>query len=98
LRCVFLLIRISIVAILAFIPVDIPGSQVKPLEFPHGPSLPPGGWDGIVIVAFITFIFVILTASWNPKMKFVTHAIVVYLDFWVSASNLRTLKRHFGGR
>jgi len=100
LRCFFLLIRIRIriVAILALIPVDITGSQVKPLEFSRGPSSPAGGADGIVLVAFVTFIFVIPAAPWHPEMKFVIRAIVVYRDVWVSASDLRLLKRHFGGQ
>jgi hypothetical protein len=54
LRCFFLLIRIRIIAILALIPVDITGSQVKPLEFSCGLSSPAGGGDGI---AFVTVIF-----------------------------------------
>ena len=97
-RCFFLLIRIRIIAILALIPVDITGSQVKPLEFRRGPSSTAGGGDGIAIIAFITFIFVIPAAPWHPEMKFVTRSIVVYQDVWVSTSNLRLLKRHFRGQ
>jgi hypothetical protein len=98
-RCLFLLIRIRIrvVAILALISVDITGSQVKPLEFHHGPSSPAGGGDGIATVAFITFIFLIPAALLHPKMKFIIFANVVYQDVWVSASDLRLLIRHFGG-
>ena len=49
-------------------------------------------------VAFITFISVIRTVPWDPEMKFVIRAIVVNWDVWVSASDLRLLKRHFGGQ
>jgi len=106
LQCFFLLIRIGIVTILTLIPVtilvlipiDIAGSEVKPLEFHCGPLSPAGGGDGIAIVAFITFIFVIPTAPWHHEIKFVICAIVVYRDVWVSASDLRLLKRHFGGQ
>ena len=51
-----------------------------------------------MIVAFITFIFSLPVAPWHPEMKFVIHAIVVYRDVWVSASNLRLLKPHFEGQ
>jgi len=79
-------------------PFDIAGSQGKPLKFSHGPSSPAGGGDGISLVAFITFIFVIPAAPWHPEMQFVICAIVVYRDVWVSASDLRLLKRYFGGQ
>ena len=98
LQCFFLLIYIRFVPIIAVIPVDIAGSQVKLLEFSRSPSLPDGGWDGIPLVAFITFIFIIPSALWHPEMQFVIHAIVVYRDVWVSASDLRLLKCHFRGQ
>jgi len=79
------------------IPVDITGSQVKPVEFRRGPSSPAGGKDGIAIVPLITFLIVIPAAPWHPEMKFVIRAIDVYRDVWVSASDVRLLKRHFGG-
>jgi hypothetical protein len=90
--------RIRIVTILALIPVVITASQVKPLEVRRGLSSPACGVDGIAIVAFITFIFIIPTAPRHPEMKFVICAIVVYLDVWVSASDLRLHKRHIGGQ
>jgi hypothetical protein len=77
LRCFILLIRIRIIAILAVIPVDIAGSQVKPLQLSSGLSRPAAGGDGI---AFVTFIFEILAAPWHPKMQLVIRAIVVYRD------------------
>jgi len=36
--CLFLLIRILVIPIFAFIPVDIAGYQVKPIEFTSGQS------------------------------------------------------------
>ena len=98
LRCFFLRLRIRIIALLALIPVDIAGSQVKPLSFSYGPSSTAGGGHGITHVAFITFIIIITAAPWRPEMKFIIHAIVVYRNVWVSASDLRLLKRHFGGQ
>jgi hypothetical protein len=92
----FLLIRIHIVAILGPILVDITGAQAKPLELSCGPLSPAGGWDGIVLVAFVTFIFVILAAPWHPELKGPLHAIVVQQDVWVSASDLWMLKRLIG--
>jgi hypothetical protein len=90
--------RMRIVASLTLIPVDITGSQVKPFEFSCGQSSPAGGADGIMLVTFVTFIFVILAAPWHPEMQIVICAIVVYRYFSVSASDLRILKRHFGGQ
>jgi hypothetical protein len=57
------------------------GAQVKLHQFRRRPSLPAGSGDSITIVAFITFIFVVPSTPWHPKMKFVIHAIVVYQDF-----------------
>ena len=95
LRCFFLLICIRIIAILAPIPVDITGSQIKPLELSRGPSSPAGGGNGIT---FITCIFEMPAATWHPEMQFVMRVIVVYRDVVVSASDLRFLKRHFWGQ
>jgi hypothetical protein len=95
LRCFFLLLLIHIIGILALIPVDITGSQVEPLEFSQSPSSPAGGGNSI---GFVTVIFGITTAPWHPEIYFVIHAIVVYRDVWVSDSDLRFLKRHFGGQ
>jgi len=96
LQWVFHRILIRIVAIVTLLPVDITGSQVKPLEFNCGPSLPAGGGDAISLVNFITVVVVIVVAPWHPKMRFVIHTFVVYRDIWVSASNLRLHKRHLG--
>jgi hypothetical protein len=52
--------------------------------------------DGIIRVAFITFIFEIPAASWHPKMRFIICVIIVYQDSWVSGSDLRLLNRRFG--
>jgi hypothetical protein len=95
LRYFFLLIRIRIIAILALIPVDVTDSQVEPLKFSHSPASPAGGGDSI---AFVTFIFEMPTAPWHPEVQFVIRAIVVCQDVWLSASNVRFLKRHFGGQ
>jgi len=97
-RCFFLLSRIHIVTIVTLIAVHITPSQVKPLELSWGPSWPAGGGDGSAPVDFITFIVVILAAPWYPEMQFIIRRIVVYQDVWVSASNLRFLKRHLGGQ
>jgi hypothetical protein len=53
--------------------------------------------NGITLVDFVTFIFVILAAPWHPDMQFVICSIVRYWDIWVSASDFRLLKRHFRG-
>jgi len=42
--------------------------------------LPAGGGDGIVVVAFDTFIIRISAALWHHDMQFVIGAIVVYRD------------------
>jgi hypothetical protein len=65
LQCFFLLIHIRNIAILALIPIDITGSQVKPLEFSRGPSSPAGGGNAI---AFVTFILDIHAAPCISKM------------------------------
>ena len=98
--CLFAPIRIQIyiVAILAVIPIDISVSEIKPLEFSRGLPSPAGGGDGIALIFSFTFIFVIATAPWLPEMQFVIQAIVVYREVWVSASDPRLLKRHFGGQ
>jgi len=100
LRCFFRLICIciSIIAVLAIIPVDITCSQVKPLEFSHRGLSVAGGVDGIALIASLTILFEIPGASCNPEMQFVIRAIVVYPDVWVSPSDLTRLKRHFGRR
>jgi hypothetical protein len=67
---------------------------VKPLEFSCGPSLPAGGRDGIVLVAFVTSILTIPAAPWHPRMVIVICAIVVDRDVWVSASDPWFLKCH----
>jgi hypothetical protein len=95
LRCVFLLIHICIIAILALIPVYIIGFQVKAPEFSHGPLSPAGGGDGIT---FVTFLVGIPAADWDPEMKSIIFVIIVYRDVSVSASDLRFLKRHFRGQ
>jgi hypothetical protein len=97
-RCFFLLIRNHIVAILTIIPIGITGSEVKPVQFSRGPSSPAGNGDEIAHVAFITFTVIITPAPWHPEMKFVIHAIVVYWDVSVSASDLRLLKHHLRGQ
>jgi hypothetical protein len=71
----FHLIRID--ASFALIPFNITGSQVKLLEFGHGPPSTPGGGDGLAPVAFVTFIFVIPTVHWRAEMPFVMRGIVV---------------------
>ena len=98
LQCLLLLSRSLIIAILALIPVDINCSQVKLLEFSYSPLSPADSGDGVTLIAFITFIFEIPTSPWHPKMQLVIRAIVVYRDVWVSASDSRFLKRHFGGQ
>jgi len=100
LRCLFHLIRICIciIAILSLIPVNIAGSQVKPVEFSRRPSSLAGGGDGIALVTFATIIFIIPAAPWHHEMPFIIHAIVGYWDVSVSASDLRLLKRHVGGQ
>ena len=98
LRCFFLLTNIRFVSILALIPLDITGSQVNPLEFSRSLLLPPGGGEGIVLVTFDTLTILIPASPWHPKMQFVICTIVVYRDVWVSACDVRLLKRHFGGQ
>jgi len=93
-----LVICISIIAILTLIPVDISGLQAKPLECSCGPSSLAGSGDDNLRIAFINIIFVIPAAPWYPEMLFLISAIVVYGDVWVSASNLRLLRHHFGGQ
>jgi len=63
----------------------------------RGPSSPAGGGDGIALVDFVTFDFVIPATPLLPEMEFVIRAIVVYRDVWVSASDLRLLMRYFRG-
>jgi hypothetical protein len=96
LRCFFVIIRI--VAFLALIRIKITCSQVKHLEFSRGRSLLAGGGDDIMLFSFVVFTFVFTTAPWHLEMQFVIHAIVVYQDVWVNASDLTFLKRHFGGQ
>jgi hypothetical protein len=91
-------IHIPIVAILALIPVDITGSQVEALKFSCGPSSQAGGGDGIALVAFVPFIFVIPAAPWHPEMQYVICATAAYQDVWVRASDVWILKRHFGAQ
>jgi len=100
LRCFFPHIRIPIliIAILALIPVEIPGSGVKLVQFGRRPSELAASWDGIALVTFVTFIFVIPSAPWRSEMQFIICASVVYHDGWVSASDLRVLKHHCGGQ
>jgi len=95
LQCLFLHICFHIIASLDLIPVDITGSQDPALEFIRGPSSPAGGGDDLT---FITFMLIIAAAPWHADMQFVIRAIVVYRDVWVSASDLRVLKRPFGGQ
>jgi len=94
----FILIRIRIITIHTHIPVNITGSKVKPVQFSRSLTSVADGVDGMKLVIFVTFIFLISTAPWHPKMQFVIHAIVVHWDVWVSASDLRLLKWHFGGQ
>jgi len=98
LRCFFLLICIHILAILALILIDIVSSQVESLEFLRRPLLLTRGGDGIALMAFFSFIYVIRTAPWHPEMQFIINAIVRYRDVCVSASDLGLLKRHFRGQ
>jgi len=63
-----LLIPIHIVPFLALIPFDIAGSQVLPLEFSCTPSSLDGGRDGIALITFVTFIFVLSAAPWHPEI------------------------------
>jgi len=70
------------------------GSPYKPLEFGCGPSSPAGCGDGIALVNCITLIVVILAAPWHPEMQLVVRTFDVYRDIWLSASDLRLLKRH----
>jgi len=74
--CLFLLILIHIVAILILIPVDITRSQVKPLEFSRNPSSPSGIGVRIVLVIFVSCVFLIPAASWHPEMQFVIRALL----------------------
>jgi len=62
------------------------------------PSSPAGVWDGIPLINFFTFIFMILVAPWHPTIQFVFRTHVVYWDISVSASNLKQLMHHFRGR
>jgi len=90
LQCLLLLIPIRIIAIIALIPVDINGSQVKPLKLSRGRSSPAGCGDGIGLVVFIIFIIVIPATPWHHKIKLVLRAIVVcqvvWAELWISAS------------
>jgi hypothetical protein len=54
---------IHIIASIALIPIDMTGSQGKPLEFRCGPASPALGGDGIGLVDFITFIIVVLAVG-----------------------------------
>jgi hypothetical protein len=94
LQCVFLRIRIRIIASVALIPVPISGSKLKPLVFSYGPLSQAGCADPITLVDFSTFIVVILTAPWHPELQFIIRTIVLNWDVWVGASDLRLLKRH----
>jgi len=94
----FLVTYIHIVAIIALIPFDITRSQAKPLDFCCHPQCPAVGGDRFALVDFITILFEILAAPWHPKMQCIIRTIVVYWDIWVSASEHRLLKRHFGGQ
>jgi len=76
LKCFLLLISIPIVTIVALIPVNITGSQMKPLELSHGLSLLAGSGDGSVLIAFVTFSLVLPAAPWHPNMQFVIRGIV----------------------
>jgi len=78
LRCFILLIHICMVALIALIPVDIAGSQVKPLGFSCSPCSPTGGGDSISLVNVVISIFVIRAAPWHPKIMVVIRTIVVY--------------------
>jgi len=98
LRFFFVLIRIRILAIIALIPVDITGFQVKPLEFSCVLWWLGGGRDSIVVIAFVTCTFAIPADTCHPEMQFIIGAIVSYRDVWVSASDLRFLKHQFGGQ
>ena len=86
------------VAVIALIPVDINGSQVKPLGFSSGLSLPVGGEGGIARVNFFTLIVVFVAAPWHPETQLVIRTIIVCRVICVSASNLRLLKRHLRGQ
>jgi len=97
LQCFCLLIHISIIAILALIPVDITGFQINPLKSSRGLSSPAGGGDGIALVTFVTFIFLIPAAPCHQEMQFFIHAIVVYQDIWVTVWDLWLAKLHFKG-
>jgi hypothetical protein len=81
--------------ILGLIPVDITGSKITSRKFKCGPFSPAGSGDGITLVAVVTLIFVIHSATWHFKMQFIICAIVVYWDVSVSASDLRLLKHYF---
>jgi hypothetical protein len=87
-----------IVAIITLLPIHITGSQVKPLEFYCGPSWPAGGGEGITLIDIVTLIVVTLVAPWDPEMQFLICTVVFYRDVWVTASNLRFLKRYLRGR
>jgi hypothetical protein len=52
----------------------------------------------MVLVTYVTITCIIPAASWHPKMQFIICAIVVYRNVWVSAFDLRHLKRHFRGQ
>jgi len=98
LRWFSLVIQIHIVTIVTLIPIQITGFQAKPRDFSHCPLSLAGGGDVIALIMYFTLIFVIPAAYWHPEMQFVIAAIVVYWDFWVSASDLRILKCHFWGQ
>ena len=68
----------------------------QPREFGRGPSWPASGGDGIMLVAFVTFIYVIPAAPWHPEMQWVNRAIAVNRDVWVSVADPTVLERPLG--
>jgi len=76
--------------------MDITGSHLKLLKLSHGLLSPGDGAEGIELIASVTFIFVIPAVCRHPNMQFVIHAFVVSQDVWVSASDRRHIKCHFG--
>jgi len=95
LRCLIRHMASYIIAIVTLMSVDITCFQVTTHKFSCGPSRPTCRGDGIALVIFVIFVFVIPTTHCVSDVHFVFNSIVVYWDVWVSTSDLMFFKHHF---